>query len=451
MVDLWWLPSLIVFGGVGIIVWLLLAFLRRRTPKTPIASIDDLHRRAGIALVRTDDAVREAEDEDEVGFAEAEFGREAARGYAADVAAARAALGEAFRLRQALEDEVADTERQRREWNERIVHLCEDVERTLTARLRGFAERRGAERSAPELLGDLERRIDRARERLTTTGLAIASAAERYAASAVEDARVLRRTAQTTVDQAAEDARHAAERITDGRPTAAALHSLGRELQQAEDRLDAVERALAGIGAAEAELTAAARELRTVVVEAAELRESAERPETADVIAGAIDRANRALLEAESATSPDGERILPDPARRLDSVRAADIELDAALATARSERRRLDNAREAMRGAMFTADSNLRIAADVISAHRDRVGADARTRLAEAKRQLALAEAAAADDPVEAPDGRRGSPRTRTPSHGTTSVEGGRSRHCRGRQDRVAEGRRHRARGRAAV
>ncbi|MBF4570551.1 hypothetical protein ITJ57_17430 [Plantibacter sp. VKM Ac-2880] len=405
MDDLWWLPSLIVFGGVGIIVWLLLAFLRRRNPKTPIASIDDLHRRAGIALVRTDDAVREAEDE--VGFAEAEFGREAARGYAADVASARAALGEAFRLRQLLEDEIADTERQRREWNERIVHLCEDVERTLTARLRGFAERRGAERSAPELLGDLERRIDRARERLTTTGLAIASAAERYAASAVEDARVLRRTAQTTVDQAAEDARHAAERITDGRPTAAALHGLGRELQQAEDRLDAVERALAGIGAAEAELAAAARELRTVVAEATELRESAERPETADVMAGAIDRANRALLEAESATSPDGERILPDPARRLETVRAADIELDAALATARSERRRLDNAREAMRGAMFTAESNLRIAADVISAHRDRVGADARTRLAEAKRQLALAEAAAADDPVEALDAAR--------------------------------------------
>lgn len=405
MDDLWWLPSLIVFGGAGIIVWLLVTLLRRRTPKTPVASIDDLHRRAGIALVRTDDAVREAEEE--VGFAEAEFGREAARGYAADVAAARTALGEAFRLRQSLEDEIADTEAQRRAWNERIISVCDDVERTLAARLRGFSERRGAERSAPDLLDQLQRRIDRVRERLTTTGLAIASAAERYAASAVEDARVLRRAAQDAIDRAADDAAVAADRIDTGRPTATTLHTLARELQQAEDRLDAVERSLVGIAAAEGELAAAGRELRTVIAEADALSAAVERPEAAGIITSAVERANRALLEAESTTSEDGDRVLPDPARRLESVRAADIDLDAALATARSTQQRLDNAREALRGALFTADSNIRVAGDVISAHRDRVGADARTRLAEAKRQLALAEAAAVDDPIEALDAAR--------------------------------------------
>ncbi|WP_285026639.1 hypothetical protein [Plantibacter sp. ME-Dv--P-122b] len=405
MDDLWWLPSLIVFGGVGIIVWLLVTLLRRRNPKTPVASIDDLHRRAGIALVRTDDAVREAEDE--VGFAEAEFGREAARGYAADVASARSALGEAFRLRQSLEDEIADTEAQRRTWNERIISVCEDVERTLSARLRGFDERRGAERSAPDLFDQLRRRIDRARERLTTTGLAIASAADRYAASAVEDARVLRRAAQDTVDRATEDAARTKDRIDTAQPAAAALHALGRELQQAEDRLDAVERSLAGITAAETELAAAGRELRTVIAEADALGATIDRAETAAVIATAVERANRALLEAESTTSTDGDRVLPDPVRRLEAVRAADIDLDAALATARSAQQRLDNAREAMRGALFTADSNIRVAVDVISAHRGRVGADARTRLAEAQRQLALAEAAAVDDPVEALDAAR--------------------------------------------
>lgn len=405
MDDLWWLPSLIVFGGAGIIVWLLVTLLRRRTPKTPVASIDDLHRRAGIALVRTDDAVREAEEE--VGFAEAEFGREAARGYAADVAAARTALGEAFRIRQSLEDEIADTEAQRRAWNERIVSVCDDVERTLAARLRGFSERRGAERSAPDLLDQLRQRIDRVRERLTTTGLAIASAADRYAASAVEDARVLRRAAQDAIDRAADDAAVAADRIDSGRPTATTLHTLARELQQAEDRLDAVERSLVGITAAESELAAAGRELRTVIAEAEALSAAVERPEAAAIITSAVERANRALLEAESTTSEDGGRLLPDPARRLETVRAADIDLDAALATARSTQQRLDNAREALRGAVFTADSNIRVAGDVISAHRDRVGADARTRLAEAKRQLALAEAAAVDDPVEALDAAR--------------------------------------------
>ena len=51
--------------------------------------------------------------------------------------------------------------------------------------------------------------------------------------------------------------------------------------------------------------------------------------------------------------------------------------------------------------------ARIRVAVDVISAHRGRVGADARTRLAEAQRQLALAEAAAVDDPVEALDAAR--------------------------------------------
>ncbi|HXH34391.1 MAG TPA: hypothetical protein VNJ54_08270 [Plantibacter sp.] len=405
MDDLWWLPSLIVFAGVGIVVWLLVSLLRRRNPRTPIASIDDLHRRAGIALVRTDDAVREAEDE--VGFAEAEFGREAARGYAADVASARSALGEAFRLRQALEDEIPDTEAQRRSWNERIVRICEDVERTLAAQLRGFSERRVEERSAPDLLAQLQIRIDAARERLTTTGLTAASAAERYAASALDDARALRRAAQEAVDQAVADARQAEERITAGLTTAGPLHTLARDLQQAEDRLDAVERSLTGIGAAETELASASSELRTVLAEADALRSRVERPETAEVISAAIDHANRALLQLDGPRSVGAERALPDPARRLAIVRAADIELDAALATARSAQQRIDNAREAMRGALFTADSNIQLAVDFISAHRGRVGADARTRLAEAIRQFSLAEAAAGDDPVEALDSAR--------------------------------------------
>lgn len=402
MDDLWWLPSLIVFTGAGIIVWLLVTLLRRRNPKTPVSSIDDLHRRAGIALVRTDDAVREAEDE--VGFAEAEFGREAARGYAADVASARAALGEAFRLRQALEDEIPDTEAERRAWNERITRICEDVERTLTAQLRGFSERRVEERSAPDLLEQLQHRIDTARERLTTTGLTGASAAERYAATALEDARLLRKTAQEAVDQAVSDAARVSERIAAGLTTAGPLHALGRDLQRAEDRLDAVERSLAGVAAAETELVSAATELRTVIAEAETLRSRVERPETADVISTAIDHARRALLAVDGPRALAADGALPDPLQRLQLVRVADLELDAALATARSAQQRIDNAREAMRGALFTADSHIQLAVDFIAAHRGRVGADARTRLAEAVRQYAIAEAAAGDDPVEALD-----------------------------------------------
>ncbi|MGK9147796.1 hypothetical protein KXS11_09245 [Plantibacter flavus] len=402
MDDLWWLPSLIVFAGAGIVVWLLVSLLRRRNPKTPVASIDDLHRRAGIALVRTDDAVREAEDE--VGFAEAEFGRAEARGYAADVAAARAALGEAFRLRQALEDEIPDTELQRREWNERITRICEDVDRTLAARLKGFAERRVEERSAPDQLEELRARIEGARERLTTTGLSIASAAERYAAAALADASALRRAAQEAVDRAVADAEQATQRIASGQATTSTLKTLARDVQQAEQRLEAVERSLAGISAAETELAVATRELQSVITEADALRSRVERPESADVITSAVEHARRSLLHLAAPRIDGDASALPDPVRRLELLRAAEVELDAALATARSAQQRIENAREAMRGAIFTADSHIQSAVDYISANRNRVGADARTRLAEAIRQFSLAEAAAGDDPVEALD-----------------------------------------------
>ena len=93
---------------------------------------------------------------------------------------------------------------------------------------------------------------------------------------------------------------------------------------------------------------------------------------------------------------------LPDPLARLDAVREAESRLDAALSSARSRQQRLDSAREALRGALFSARSHLEVASAFIGDHPGRVGPDARTRLAEAERQLALAQAA--NDPVEALD-----------------------------------------------
>lgn len=402
MNGLWWLPSLVVFGGAALVAWLVVSFFRRKSPRTPTASIDDLHRRAGIALVRTDDLIREAEDE--VGFAEAEFGREASRAYAAAVASARSSIREAFQLRQALEDEMPDTDAQRRQWNERITQICTDVERTLAEQVRAFSDRRSVERSAPDRVDELRARLDAAGERLTATGLSLANLASRIAASALADASDVRRQAKEAADTAAGELQRATDRIAGNLPAADPLDRASRTLQLAATRLDAVDRSLGGITAAEAELGPLRAATRRDLASAVTLRDGASRPETVDVIARAIERTGRILAESEERALAAPGSPLPDPIADLSRLRATGAELDAALATARSAQQRLANASDALAGAMFAARSHLDVAADYITANRSRVGADARTRLAEATRQLELATATAADDPVEALD-----------------------------------------------
>jgi hypothetical protein len=94
-----------------------------------------------------------------------------------------------------------------------------------------------------------------------------------------------------------------------------------------------------------------------------------------------------------------------DPAADLARLREALDGLDVTRSEARNRQLRLDNAREAFVGARLAARSQIGITRDFITANRGRVGADARTRLAEAERQLALAEAEA--DPVTALDAAR--------------------------------------------
>jgi len=74
-------------------------------------------------------------------------------------------------------------------------------------------------------------------------------------------------------------------------------------------------------------------------------------------------------------------------------------------AAARTAQNRLDGARGALGGAIAIAESQLRVARAAIDRGRGGVGADARTRLAEAERQLVIARQE--PDPVAALDAAR--------------------------------------------
>src|SRR5690606_17113254 len=118
-------------------------------------------------------------------------------------------------------------------------------------------------------------------------------------------------------------------------------------------------------------------------------------PDAAAIAAGTTDATEAvatAIADAERALTTLDER---DPLLALQQLQTHATRLDSALASARNQQQRLEGARTALDGALVAAHSQLAVAREAISAGRGRVGAQARTRLAEAERLLRLAEAEA--------------------------------------------------------
>jgi multidrug resistance efflux pump len=111
----------------------------------------------------------------------------------------------------------------------------------------------------------------------------------------------------------------------------------------------------------------------------------------------AIDEIEFVLEVTESPATP------MNPVHNLARLGSAVSALDTAMATARNQQQRLDHARTALVGALVGARSEIGVAKSSMAGNRADV--DARTRLAEAERQLLLAESE--NDPVGALDAAR--------------------------------------------
>lgn len=395
--GLWWLPSLIVFGtaGLGVFVAVRAAAARRRRLGVSAAeTLAALEQQAGVVLVRTDDLVRSAEEE--VDFAAAQFGDAAASDLAHTVASARDRLREAFRLHQQLADSVADSDDQRKRWARRIVELCIGVQSDIDSHTSSLEDRRAIERAAPDRLGELRDGITSAQAGLQEAEATLARLSAQYAPSTVAAVTDTPARARDALSKAAAAVDRASDRVSAKAAAAEALDDAADQLLFARNALDGVTRTAGALDDANSELAASIERSRASVEEARRRRDELDAPEAAAEISAAIDVVTTAIAHASDRSH------LPDPLARLDAVREAESRLDAALSSARSRQQRLDSAREALRGALFSARSHLEVASAFIGDHPGRVGPDARTRLAEAERQLALAQAA--NDPVEALD-----------------------------------------------
>jgi hypothetical protein len=405
--------GLVVIAGVAGLAWLASRRRRRAAPAAeaarpgqtaPAGPVDELaalptpelDRRSSSALVRIDDAVRSSEQE--LGFAQAEFGPDATREFEQVLARAKQQVTEAFRLRQTLDDDVPDTEPQIRDTATRILRTVGAVSAALDAQKESFDKLRHVRSRATESLAAHERSAATQRARVEASRTALASLAATYPASAIASVAQNPDQADLLLDEVANAVRlgraaaEGGDRDTAVRYAQAAEEALG----QVQTLIGAVERAGADLATIGARLDTAIGSISADVADAERLA-----PRDREVAVRATD-ARAAIEAARAARSGTG-----DPLAALRRITDAESAIDAALAPMREAQDRSRRAAGHLEEALGRLDSALRGTTDFVDTRRGAVGPEARTRLAEAGRLFNAALDQRTTDPERALDSAR--------------------------------------------
>ena len=245
---------------------------------------EELEELANRILVETDDAIRDSDQE--LGFAQAQFGDEAAAPFIAAIAAARDDLKSAFTIRQRLDDATPEDAAARRQMLIDLVIACRKAQERLHAETHRFDELRALEKEAPGILATLPAKADALEARLpaaeaTLAGLGVYADADWQAvATNVDSARTRIAAVRAAVDEGT-------KALAAGTPGIAAHAArLGEDgLAQGAAFLDAIDRLASELATArtqvDAELVAAVADLERAKAAAAAGPSDADRGATA--------------------------------------------------------------------------------------------------------------------------------------------------------------------------
>jgi uncharacterized membrane protein YgcG len=388
---------LIVTGGL-IVAW----WWRRRGPvatsgpaagggPAPLTG-PELRRRANALLIATDERIRDAQQE--VDFAEAQYGPEAVQDLRAAVGGARTELAASFTLRQQLDDDVPEDEPTRESMLREIIDRTTRAQATLDAETAHIRELRDLERDAPLTLVELPSRIEAVEERLPAARAALAQLS-RYAPSAwqpvaghVEEAEKGLAGARTAVTVATTAMGH-----DDRSHVAVATREALEGVMGSTELLDAIDRLGAAIADAERRLP---DELAEADKDLADVRAAIAQAGTVDpALTTRIDEVARRLDEAHAAAGAQPA----DPIDALRRATEAHRQADAALVAARDAAAARDRLEATVVSTLLMARAEVDRAATFIASRRPGVGERARTRLAEAQRNLEIASGVADADP----------------------------------------------------
>ena len=155
-----WILLLVVVIALVVIVLVIRTRNKRRTAaatEAQEASLADLERTAGGALVTIDDELHTAEQE--VGFATAQFGADAAKPFADAVTAAQRSVRKAFTFQQQLDDEIPDSPQQRADWANQIIAICQQAHASIEEQTESFDALRSLEDGVDDASVELARAV----------------------------------------------------------------------------------------------------------------------------------------------------------------------------------------------------------------------------------------------------------------------------------------------------
>lgn len=390
----WLVPVLVVFGVTAVAVAVLVWAIRRarRSPRARAAA-EQARAQAGAALVRLDDEVDELELE--VGLSGALYGGGAPASLRRARLTAQHVRDAAFEeYRELSEGEVLPDDVRRA--SARIERKASDAVALIAAARREHGAWVRENVSAAEQVAAAQARLTQLRAAMGDPSALVAELSSRFAEEEWQDASHAAQSAVAEADEAGRLLEAAALRAAD--PSLSALPDLAK-----------AERALRG---AESDARIL-EETHRLVLQAAQA--------VPDELAAARTALRQASVTREHLDAPDAERLGAElwaieaeldrieqdasrrPTRTVDAVARLRGRLDLALGDARTAQQRLRGARTALPGTLAAARGA--IAQAEASVSHSRAGADARSRLLSAQRELASSRQA--HDPVAALDAAR--------------------------------------------
>nr|CRL77730.1 transmembrane protein [Mycolicibacter nonchromogenicus] len=359
----------------------------------PLEALDELSRSI---VVDVDNAVRTSEAELEL--AVEEFGAKRTEPFSAALENAKKALAQAFTVRQTLDDDAPETPLQQRELLTKVVVSAARADRELEAQSQAFEQLRDLVINAPTRLDamtqqmvDLTARLEPSRQTLDTLHTQFDATALTSVATNVDTAEERLAFADRNITTA----RGLVSRpATDQTALVDAVRSAESALDQTRTLLDAVDSAASDINRALTDLPAAITDIQAGIDQANSLLAQPGTPQ-ADKLGAARDAAKSAADDAAA----NGKA---DPLGTFTRLTKADAVLDQLLAGVHEQQEAAERLARALEQALFTAQSRIKAVSDFIETRRGSIGPEARTRLAEAQRQLQAAEAKRAANPNEA-------------------------------------------------
>ncbi len=400
-----WIGMLIALAVVGLAIVVFVLLMRRRQRKrreaefeaakrvdpsdpsalarVPLEVLDDLSK---AIVVDVDNAVRTSESE--LALAIEEFGTTQTEPFSRAVNGAKTTLAQAFNVRQILDDAVPETPQQRRDLLTRVVVAAAKADKELEAQSEAFDKLRDLVINAPSRLDALTQQMVDLTARIGPSERTLADLHTQFAPAALASVTENVTTAKQRLEFADQNITNARRLVA--RPAGEqwglvdAIRAAESSLGQARALLDAVDSAGADINRAVAALPASIADIQNGIKQANVQLQQGNISQQAELSA-ARDQAVAAVADAE-------KNGASDPLGTFTRLTKADADLDRLLASVAEERAAIDRLSRAYDQALFAAQSRVRGVSDFIDTRRGSIGPEARTRLAEAVRQLQAAQ-----------------------------------------------------------